>query len=71
MHQAIDCATAVAATSHTSTGTSARARPGRAPMAYDVAPSTTQHCTSQAMLSGAISRAPRWSVVVLTGKATA
>ena len=34
-------------------------------------PSRVQHCSSQAMLSGAISSAPRWSVVGLTGNATA
>ena len=41
------------------------------PSAYDVIPSSIQACMIQAMLSGAISRAPRWSVVVETGKATA
>ena len=70
-HQATAWATAVAATSQSSTGTSAIARAGRAPMTYDVAPSTTQAWIIQAMLSGASSSAPRWSVVGLSGKATA
>ena len=44
---------------------------GRGPRAYDVIPSSIQACMIQAMLSGASSSAPRWSVVVETGKATA
>ena len=39
--------------------------------AYAVAARTVQHCSSQAMFSGAIISAPRWSVVGLTGNATA
>ena len=37
------------------------------PRAYAAAPSSIQACSSQAMLSGARSSAPRWSVVGLTG----
>jgi hypothetical protein len=65
------CAIAVPVKSQRYTGTRASGSSGRAPMAYAVAPSTVQPWSSQAMLSGAISRAPRWSVVALTGRATA
>ncbi len=41
------------------------------PTAKAVAPSRHHTCTIQATLSGASSSAPRWSVVGLTGKATA
>ena len=40
------------------------------PTTYAVAPSSTQAWISHAMLSGASSSAPRWSVVGLTGNAT-
>ena len=57
--------------SHRNTGAIATGSSGRAPTPYDVAASSVQHCSSQAMFSGAISSAPRWSVVGLTGNATA
>src|ERR1700712_3240866 len=41
------------------------------PMAYAAAPSSSQDCMIHAMLRGASSSAPRWSVVDETGKATA
>ena len=44
-----------------------RATSDRRSTPYDVAPSRIQACSSQAMLSGASSSAPRWSVVGLTG----
>src|SRR5680860_660113 len=67
---AATCARLVATISQSSTGTCAANSPS-VPTTKAVAPSTAQPCISQAMLSGAISSAPRWSVVGLTGNATA
>ncbi len=69
--QARHWAMTVPVNSHRNTGAIATGSSGRAPTAYDVAASSVQHCSSQAMFSGAISSAPRWSVVGLTGNATA
>ena len=67
---AATCPTAVAVAIQTSMPISAGARE-RISTPYAVAPSRTQAWMSQAMLSGASRKAPRWSVVGLTGYATA
>ncbi len=69
MLQATTWAAVVATTSQSRIETSAAgSRSGD--KAYAAVPSNSQAWSSQAMLSGASSSAPRWSVVGLTGKAT-
>ena len=64
--QATTWPTAVAATIQMTMPISAGSSERRS-TPYDVTPSRIQAWSSQAMLSGASSRAPRWSVVGLTG----
>ena len=63
---ATTCPTAVAATIQMTMPISATTSERRS-TPYAVMPIRIQACSSQAMLSGASSRAPRWSVVGLTG----
>ena len=69
--QATICAAAVAASTQSMTTSWAAASVPVPPTANAVAPSRNQTCTIHATLSGESSSAPRWSVVGLTGKATA